>query len=245
MYSLVIIDDEVEIRDGLARFFDWETLGFSVLSTFESPLEALDYMERHHVDVALTDVRMPSMTGLEFARQIRELSLDTRIVFLSGYREFDFIKKAMEYRAVDYLLKPATAKEIDRVFSGIRREMDEEKAKLEGVSPSVSEDRQALKFKELKHYVEENYATTSLEDAADFIKMNPYYLSKYFKKMAGVGFSDFLLALRMEKAQHLILKVGLSISQIGKIVGYSNPNNFSRAFKKYFGTPPGSYSHEE
>jgi YesN/AraC family two-component response regulator len=93
--------------------------------------------------------------------------------------------------------------------------------------------------------VEENYATTSLEDAADFIKMNPYYLSKYFKKMAGVGFSDFLLALRMEKAQHLILKVGLSISQIGKIVGYSNPNNFSRAFKKYFGTPPGSYSHEE
>ncbi len=245
MYSLVIIDDEKEIREGLARFFDWESLGFDVLSTFDSPLGALDFMERRQVDVALTDVRMPTMSGLDFARHVRELALDTRIVFLSGYREFDFIKKAMEYRAVDYILKPATTKEIDRVFSGIKREMDEEKATLEGVSPSVSEDRQTQKFRELKQYVAENYATTSLEDAADFIKMNPYYLSKYFKKMAGVGFSDYLLALRMEKAQHLISKVGLSISQIGKIVGYSNPNNFSRAFKKYFGTSPGSYSHEE
>ena len=245
MYSLVIIDDEKEIREGLARFFDWESLGFHVLATFESPLGALDFIERRQVDVALTDVRMPTMSGLDFARHMREHSLDTRIVFLSGYREFDFIKKAMEYRAVDYLLKPATTKEIDRVFSGIRKEMDEEKARIEGFFPSIPEDRQALKFNELKHYVEENYATTSLEDAADFIKMNPYYLSKYFKKMAGIGFSDYLLALRMKKAQHLISKIGLSISQIGKIVGYSNPNNFSRAFKKYFGTPPGSYPHEE
>ena len=245
MYNLIIIDDEIEIRKGLADYFDWETLGFIVLETFESPFAALEYMGKHRVDAALTDVRMPSMSGLEFARRILENEMGTKIVFLSGYKEFDYIKKALEYKAVDYLLKPATSKEIDRVFSGIRKTLDGERKPDDSQAEDTSEDRQAARFRRLKQYIEENYSTTSLEDAAGFMKMNPYYLSKYFKKMAGVGFSDYLIRLRMEKAQHLMLKVGLKINQIGKIVGYSNPNNFSRAFRKYFGTSPGNYSHDE
>lgn len=245
MYSLIIIDDEIEIRKGLANFFDWETLGFVVQETFESPFAALEYMAKHSVDAALTDVRMPSMSGLDFAKRVLENEMGTRIVFLSGYKEFDYVKKALEYRAVDYLLKPASAKEIDRVFSGIRQTLDEERKPAAALPGDASEDRQAARFRQLKQYIEENYSTTSLEDVADFMKMNPYYVSKYFKKMAGIGFSDYLVRLRMEKAQHLISKVGLKINQIGKIVGYSNPNNFSRAFRKYYGTSPGNYSHEE
>lgn len=245
MYNLIIIDDEVEIRKGLANFFDWETLGFLVLETFESPFAALEYMAKHRVDAALTDVRMPSMSGLDFAKRVVESEMAAKIVFLSGYKEFDYIKKALEYRAVDYLLKPATAKEIDRVFSGIRKSLDEERKRAKETPGEAPEDRREARFRQLKQYIEENYSTTSLEDAAGFMKMNPYYLSKYFKKMAGIGFSDYLVGLRMEKAQRLISKVGLTINQIGKIVGYSNPNNFSRAFRKYYGTSPGSYNHEE
>lgn len=245
MYSLIIIDDEIEIRNGLANFFDWESLGFEVVMTFGSPIDALDHMGKHKIDAALTDVRMPSMSGLDFAKRVLENELGTRIVFLSGYKEFDFIKKAMEYKAVDYLLKPASAKEIDRVFSGLRKTIDLER-KPSAVNPGIKpEDRQASRFHQLKLYIEENYSTTNLEDAAGFMKMNPYYLSKYFKKMAGEGFLDYLTRLRMEKAQHLIQKVGLTINQIGTIVGYSNPNNFSRAFKKYYGKSPGSYTHDE
>jgi len=245
MYNLIIIDDEVEIRKGLANFFDWETLGFLVQETFESPFAALEYMAKHRVDAALTDVRMPSMSGLDFAKRVFESEMGTKIVFLSGYKEFDYIKKALEYQAVDYLLKPATAKEIDRVFSGIRKSLDEGRKRAKELPEEPPEDRQEARFRQLRQYIEENYSTTSLEDAAGFLKMNPYYLSKYFKKMAGVGFSDYLVRLRMEKAQHLISKVGLKINQIGKIVGYSNPNNFSRAFRKYYGTSPGNYTHEE
>jgi YesN/AraC family two-component response regulator len=245
MYSLIIIDDEIEIRNGLANFFDWESLGFEVLQTFGSPVDALDYMGKRRVDAALTDVRMPSMSGLDFAKRVLDNELATRIVFLSGYKEFDFIKKAMEYKAVDYLLKPASAKEIDRVFSSLRKTLDQER-KPSALNPGTEpEDRQAARFRQLKLYIEENYSTTNLEDAAGFMKMNPYYLSKYFKKMAGEGFLDYLTRLRMEKAQHLIQKVGLTINQIGTIVGYTNPNNFSRAFKKYYGKSPGSYAHDE
>jgi two-component system, response regulator YesN len=254
MYSLIIIDDEAEIRSGLADYFDWEELGFSVAAMFDSPMAALDYMERNRVDVALTDVRMPAMSGLEFARKIRERVLPARLVFLSGYKEFDYVKTAMEYKAVAYLLKPVTSREINKVFSEIKAALDAEAAREDeagaaagGETPAEApvEDRPAAKFRRLQKYIEENYASTSLEDAAAFMNMNPFYLSKYFKKMSGTGFSDYLLKLRMEKAQRLISKVDLKIHQIGKIVGYSNANNFSRAFRKYYGKSPGNYARDE
>ena len=64
-YELIFVEDDNQIRNGLSHFFPWEQLGFNMTASFENGMQALDYVRSHHVDVILTDVRMPVMDGLE------------------------------------------------------------------------------------------------------------------------------------------------------------------------------------
>ena len=75
MYRLIIVDDEFEIRNGLSRYFPWESVGFEAAAVFENARGALDYIRRNPVDVVLTDIEMPGMSGIELARVIHEQRL--------------------------------------------------------------------------------------------------------------------------------------------------------------------------
>ncbi len=234
MYKLIILDDEPEIRRGLANYFPWDEIGYEVAGCFDSPQPALEFMRENRVDVILSDIKMPKMSGLEFAKRLRESGNTARIVFLSGYKEFDFLKEAMEYKVFDYLLKPVTPAEIRKTFGSLRDEMDR-------VEPKGGEERPAdyvSSIQALRNYLERNYSTTSLEDAAAFIRMNPNYLSKFFKQKTGENFSDYLQKLKMRKAIELMSHPELKTYHISEMVGYNNPNNFTRAFKRLFGKSP-------
>ena len=236
MYRLLIIDDEYEIRLGLSNYFPWKEIGFEVAANFETPVHALEYMTSHSVDAVLCDIKMPGMTGLEFAGKLHEADSKVRIVILSGYKEFDFLKEAMEYKVFDYLLKPVTHEQIHKTFSALRNELDRDNG-------NTAEFRQAPGnntglVTAIKTYLETNYASTSLEDTAAYIHMNPNYLSKFFKQKTGENFSDYLIKLKMNKALSLMSNHELKTYHISEMVGYNNPNNFARAFKKLFGKSP-------
>ena len=240
MYKLIIIDDEQEIRSGLSNYFPWDEIGFVVVGTFESPLPALDYLAASPVDAVLSDVKMPKMSGLDFAKRLQAMKRPPKIVFLSGYKEFDLLKEAMDYRVFNYLLKPVTPAEIRKTFSSLRDEFDEVRTKTSGEG-AARETEYVSSVQALLDYLEKNYSTTSLEDAASFIHMNPNYLSKFFKQKTGENFSDHLLKLKMRNALALMNDHGLKTYHISERVGYNNPNNFTRAFKRLFGKSPKDY----
>ena len=84
-----------------------------------------------------------------------------------------------------------------------------------------------------KNYILENYASDiSLDDVSREVNVSPYYFSKLFKEEAGENFIEYLTGIRMEKAKQLLLQEGRSIKEIGMLVGYGDPNYFSRIFKK-------------
>lgn len=102
-------------------------------------------------------------------------------------------------------------------------------------------DKKVQVIESVKSYIKENFnEDISLSEVADYISFSQYYLSKLFKEVEGVNFKDYLIKLRMEEAK-VLLKQGKKISNVAEAVGYSDPNYFSRAFKKYTGISPSEY----
>lgn len=126
MYKLIIIDDEAVIRNGLKKFVDWEGLGIKVVELFEDGKEAIEFLKSNDVDIVLTDIKMNEMSGLDVAKFVYETKPITKTVILSGYKEFDYARKAIEFKVQHYLLKPTNFPNIHKVFKAIVSELDVE-----------------------------------------------------------------------------------------------------------------------
>ena len=111
-YTIVVADDEEEIRRSLIRKVDWDEAGFRVVGEAENGIEALELVEKLEPDLLLTYLKMPFVSGIELARQVREIRPTMQIVFLSGYDDFTYAQQAIQYNIISYMLKPISAKEV-------------------------------------------------------------------------------------------------------------------------------------
>lgn len=110
--KLLIVDDERYIRNSLRNGFDWEKLGFKEVFEAARVSEALDIIKNNMIDVIVTDIRMPKISGIDLIKEMSQLSPRTKIIILSGYDEFEYAQIAVKYGVIDYLLKPAPLKDI-------------------------------------------------------------------------------------------------------------------------------------
>lgn len=127
LFKLLIVDDEEDIREGLADMIDWHALGFEVVAKLKDGKDAIEYIQSDKVDVVLTDIKMNVLSGLDLAKYIHENHLDIKIVFLSGYQEFDLAKQAINYNVVHYLLKPTDLDEVSASFQKLKTTMERER----------------------------------------------------------------------------------------------------------------------
>ena len=238
MYSLLIVDDEEEIRTALALYFPWNEWGFEVVHVAEDGSQALEYVRTSRVDVALCDIRMPVMSGVDFAKRCRELGLDLRIVFLSAYKDFEYAQAAVQYGVRRYVLKPVKYRDLADAFAGVREEL--EKGTRRPASPRPSGFHEQV-VAAIRAFVEKEYRTATLERAAAHVRMNPNYLSTYYKQRTGENFGKLLLRVKMENAARFLRDIRHQVQEIADLVGYSDPKNFTRAFRAYFGRTPREY----
>lgn len=125
MYTVVVADDEEELRRALVRRVDWESVGFQVVGEAENGAEALELVEKLEPDLLLTDVQMPFVNGIELARQVREIRPNIHIAFLSGYDEFSYAQQAIQYNIISYILKPISSSEMAAEMAKIKDKIDE------------------------------------------------------------------------------------------------------------------------
>lgn len=121
MYTIVVADDEEELRRAIIRKIDWESIGFRVVGEAENGIEALELVEREEPDLLLTDIRMPFVSGIELARQVREVRPTTQIAFLSGFDEFSYAQQAIQYNIISYMLKPITMTDLTEELKKINK----------------------------------------------------------------------------------------------------------------------------
>lgn len=126
MYRILIADDEAIIREGLKCLLDWETLGFSIAGEAANGEQAYQEILRLRPDVALLDIRMPGMSGLDTLREIRDAGYEGRIIILSGFSDFKYAQEAIRYGVQFYLTKPVDEDELAAALCSIKNQLDEE-----------------------------------------------------------------------------------------------------------------------
>lgn len=123
VFSIVVADDEQELREAICSLIDWEALGFRLVGSAGNGLDALELVERLQPDLLLTDIRMPFISGTELARQVRELQPLIQVAFLSGYDDFEYAQSGIDSRVIAYLLKPISNAELTNALREIHRKM--------------------------------------------------------------------------------------------------------------------------
>jgi|GEM_PF-939414 len=104
-YTLLIVDDEVIISDGLKHLMEEEFKEEFMVYNCYSAKKALEIFKYRMPDIVLSDVKMPGMNGIEMAKKMREWKPDVHILYLSGYDEFEYVYSAIKQGADDYILK--------------------------------------------------------------------------------------------------------------------------------------------
>ena len=133
LYTVIVADDEDELREAVCTMIPWEALGFHLVGSASNGLDALELVEQLEPDLLLTDIRMPFITGIELARQVREIRPAMHIAFLSGYDEFEYAKQAIQMNVVEYILKPINADELSAVLRRLKEQLDRERAERRNV----------------------------------------------------------------------------------------------------------------
>ena len=123
-YTVVVADDEDELREAVCTMIPWQDYGFCLVGSASNGLDALQLVEKHAPDLLLTDIRMPFISGIELARQVREVRPATNIAFLSGYDDFEYAKQAIQYNIISYMLKPLTMEGLGAELRTIRKKID-------------------------------------------------------------------------------------------------------------------------
>lgn len=121
--TLLIVDDEAQIRTGLRSIIPWEDYSISVIGTAASGAEALDMIRYYEPDIVITDIQMPGMSGLELVHRTIEEQFECSFVILSGYDDFEYAKTAIKYGIRDYLLKPISIKELTDLIEKLKEEI--------------------------------------------------------------------------------------------------------------------------
>lgn len=112
MIKVVIVDDERMQREGISRHIPWAELNMDLVGSAGDGGEALELMERYHVDVLITDIMMYGMTGIELARKAKKRNPQLEIMIISGYDEFEFARSAIELEAYFFMLKPINIEQL-------------------------------------------------------------------------------------------------------------------------------------
>lgn len=124
MYSVLLVEDEKLELETLRDYVDWKSLGITRVYTARNGKRALEYVEEYDPDIVITDIQMPVMGGIELANRIVEGGYPCKIVFLTGYGDFEYVKAAFHVRAVDFILKPFTVEEIAQCMKRVEQEIE-------------------------------------------------------------------------------------------------------------------------
>ena len=241
MYKVLIVDDEPVIAEGLKKIVDWEKYNCVVAGTASSGKEGLAMVEKCRPDILFTDIRMPGMDGLTMLAALRSEHRNLQVIILTGYRDFDYARQALNLGVFRYLVKPSKMKELDEAMESLSERLasvaDSEQEPIEEDNTTANN----FIVKQAINYIEQHYKEKlTLTDVAEKVYVSHWHLSKLLNS-TGKSFSDVLNEIRVENAKELMEDSSLHIADISEKVGFADTAHFSRVFKKYTGMSANEY----
>lgn len=236
MQKIFIADDEMWIIMGLKKLIEKSGKAFSVVGEANNGVTALEELEKKTPDVLFTDIRMPGYNGLELLEKLNEKGLELKVVFITGYADFEYAQSALRLGAFDYLVKPIDQDKLEEVLDRLLDgDGGEDGTEIEAdVNPTT-----------LQRIIQEikcNFAEDiTLTDLAREYGISASHLSGLIKAELKMSFSEYIAARRVQKAKELLADEKISIEEIAAQVGYSDYFYFTKVFKKNVGISPSKY----
>lgn len=248
---IVIADDEQVILDGISTIIKRiEQYHIDIYKTSNGE-EALGRLKEVRPHLAIIDINMPKMNGLEVIENATKWNLCKRCIILTGYDQFEYVQKALRYGAKDYLLKPVKKDYLIDLIEEVAIEINEprihdikkELENIEFLKLDIQLDNVPQEIKDIVKYINNNYSNDiSLSYIADILGKHPNYISSLFKKYVGVTFSYYLQFIRLRKAAYMLTNNSeMSIKDISFKIGYQNPREFFKIFKKRMNMTPSQF----
>jgi YesN/AraC family two-component response regulator len=242
------VEDETVIRQGLRELIGQSTSQFEVTGEAANGVEALDYLKCEIPDLMITDIRMREMDGLTMVSKVKEMYPNLPVVIISGYGEFDYARKAIEYGVSNYLLKPIERLELVSTLDKIKLSLDQrhgiatsppQGAKIN--DSTVSGDARKI-IRDVKEFVKlHTDGDLRLQTVAARVHLNATYLSQLFKTETGMNYSEYVSDTRMERAKWLLANTRLKIYDVARLSGHQSPKHFMLVFKQQVGLTAGDY----
>ena len=235
---VLLVDDEIMIREGFKRLFDWEAHDCQVVGEAADGMEALTQIDSLCPDIVIMDINIPIMNGLKVIQLSRIKHPEIAFVIVSGYDDFSYCREALRLQITDYILKPVNYEEFGTCIDNLKISLFERRVAA-AEEPKAAEERT---INGLTRYLQEHLAEDiSLSVLAEQFHLNPQYISQLFKSEIGVGFLTYLTNIRMEKAKKLLLSTSLSIAEVAEQSGYGDYRVFTKVFKKTESSTPSQY----
>ena len=234
--NVLLVDDEIIIRQGFIKLFDWQAHDCQVIGQASDGLEALSKIDELKPDIVIMDINIPIMNGLKVIELSRIKHPDTAFVIVSGYDDFSYCRQALKLKITDYILKPVNYEEFGNCIDNLKISLFE--SKIEN-KDSQQKDRMIVSIKKyLQNHLQED---VSLNVLAQEFHLNAQYISQLFKSEIGVGFLTYLTNIRIEHAKKLLLSTDDAISDISDQCGYNDYRVFTKVFKKKEGITPSQF----
>lgn len=145
MYKVLIAEDEILVRLGLANSINWEKLNMSLVAQAANGAQAYELFLENEPEILITDIRMPLMNGMELIRKIRENGSSCKIIIITCVEEFEYARQAISYQVEDYILKLSMdIHEIEEILDRIRIKLDASHSPAPIREPSLSSDDACL-----------------------------------------------------------------------------------------------------
>ncbi|MGG1515424.1 response regulator [Paenibacillus oryzisoli] len=213
MTELLIVDDEVHVVDRLYSTIDWASVGVEQVYKAFSGEEALELLGQTSIDIVLTDIQMPGITGLQLIQTINRRWPKTKCILLSGYSDFNYAKEAILQGTEDYLLKPVTEADllatVSRVKEKLQREW-EEVVSRQRLSYTLKENLPLLRGNLLSDLLQgRSMSSSSLRD-----KMHMLELSDFHEQ----AFAIMMIRLESQFLEYDISRLSLMEYAIGNMV---------------------------
>lgn len=245
MNILVVDDEEVIVRGIMKRIQMLSDIPTQVVGAYSGE-EALELMENFIPDLLITDIHMSPMDGLELIAATRQKNLCQHFLILTAYESFDYVRQALQYQVIDYLLKPI---DWDLLEGHIRRlamkddrqaRIDEALAEYGPLFADLDKNDFPNSLKKITKYMKGNFThQISLVHLSVYSGLSENSICNLFKKELGITFLDYLYELRLKRAMELLLSCdGSTVREIALQIGYLSERQFFRVFKNKTGLTP-------
>lgn len=261
--KVLIADDELISRMVIRRAIKNYCSMVDEIEEAADGATAVEKARAADVDVAILDIEMPGMNGIEAAKQIKAWKDTCTVIFLTAFAEFNYAKEAISIGVSEYLVKPVEPEELKRVLERGRKRLQSaagteqkeayEAQKMENVecgtrtrdvaslaaAEHLQNGRAGMILEQVKQYMELHYMDDlAMERLAEQFGVSINYLNRIFRSGCGMSGKEYLSQVRVEQAKEYLKNSTLSIRDVGRMAGYEDSNYFTRVFKKKTGMTP-------